>query len=154
VFGWLKFEQRARRKTVKLDRTHLEARTRRFLKAYLAADETRKPPFYHAVEDASAKCHPPNTDYQLEDAEMAEATSRVAMKIVLARGKQSAAEEDGKNSAFLTDAYATVAVAYHRAAGAYVEDKEMQELGTAAVHLLTMATSYMMAQQDRAIPPE
>src|SRR3954451_895312 len=79
VFGWLKFEQRARRKTVKLDRTHLEARTRRFLKAYLAADETRKPPFYHAVEDASAKCHPPNTDYQLEDAEMAEATSRVAM---------------------------------------------------------------------------
>ncbi len=154
MFGWLKFEQRARRKTVKLDRTHLEARTRRFLKAYLAADETRKPPFYHAVEDASAKCHPPNTDYQLEDAEMAEATSRVAMKIVLARGKQSAAEEDGKNSAFLTDAYATVAVAYHRAAGVYVEDKEMQELGTAAVHLLTMATSYMMAQQNREISPE
>jgi hypothetical protein len=27
-------------------------------------------------------------------------------------------------------------------------DKEMQELGTAAVHLLTMATSYMRAQND------
>jgi hypothetical protein len=40
---------------------------------------------------------------------------------------------------FVTDAYATVAVAYHRAAGIYTMDKEMQELGTAAVHLLTMA---------------
>jgi hypothetical protein len=27
-------------------------------------------------------------------------------------------------------------------------DKEMQELGTAAVHLLTMATSYMRAQKS------
>jgi hypothetical protein len=154
VFGWFNFEQRGRRNAVKLDRAHLEARTRRFLKAYLAADETRKPQFYHAVDDASAKCHPPNTDYQLEDAEMAEATSRVAMKTVLAREKQSAAEQDGKNSAFVTDAYATVAVAYHRAAGAYLEDKAMQELGTAAVHLLTMATSYVMAQKDRATLPD
>ena len=43
---------------------------------------------------------------------------------------------------------ATVAVAYHRAAAVYVEDEEMQELGTAAVHLLTMATSYMIAQKE------
>ena len=40
MFGWLKFEQRARRKTVKLDRTHLEARTRRFLKAYIEDDRS------------------------------------------------------------------------------------------------------------------
>jgi hypothetical protein len=38
-----------------------------------------------------------------------------------------------------------LAIAYHRAAGVYTLDKEMQELGTAAVHLLTMATSYMSA---------
>ena len=38
--------------------------------------------------------------------------------------------------------------AYHRAAGVYTLDKEMQELGTAAVHLLTMATSYANAQND------
>ena len=37
---------------------------------------------------------------------------------------------------------------YHRAAGVYTMDKEMQELGTAAVHLLTMATSYMNAHNE------
>ena len=42
--------------------------------------------------------------------------------------------------------YATVAVAYHRAAGVYIDEKKMQQLGTAAVHLLTMATSHMMAR--------
>src|SRR5712664_1919131 len=47
-----------------------------------------------------------------------------------------------RNSDFVTDACATVAVAYHRAAGVYIMDKEMQELGTAAVHLLTIATSW------------
>ena len=40
------------------------------------------------------------------------------------------------------------AVAYHRAAGVYTMDKEMQELGTAAVHLLTMASSYISARKD------
>ena len=37
---------------------------------------------------------------------------------------------------------------HHRAAGVYMMDKEMQELGTAAVHLLTMATSYMNARNE------
>ena len=46
----------------------------------------------------------------------------------------------------MMDATATVAVAYRRAAGVYSTDKDMQELGTAAVHLLTMATSYMNGQ--------
>jgi hypothetical protein len=70
------------------------------------------------------------------------------MKIVLARQQQKIPDQDGRTSAFITDAYATVAVAYHRAAGVYVGDAEMQELGTAAVHLLTIATSYVMAQKD------
>ena len=48
----------------------------------------------------------------------------------------------------ITDAYATVAVAYRRAAGVYAIDEEMQKLGTAAVHLLTMATSHMKAHPD------
>jgi hypothetical protein len=43
VFSWFKSEQRERRRKVKLDRKHLEARSRRFLKNYLNADETRKP---------------------------------------------------------------------------------------------------------------
>lgn len=57
MFGWLKCEQRNRRKKVKLDRKHLESRARRFLTNYLATDETRKPRFYRAVEAASKKCH-------------------------------------------------------------------------------------------------
>jgi hypothetical protein len=47
---------------------------------------------------------------------------------------------------FDTDAYATAAVAYRCAAGTYVGDKQMQKLGTAAVHLLTMASSRLMAE--------
>ena len=43
----------------------------------------------------------------------------------------------------ITDAYAAVAIAHRRAAAVYTMDKEMQQLGTAAVHLVTMATSYM-----------
>jgi hypothetical protein len=49
---------------------------------------------------------------------------------------------------FVTDACATVAIAAHRAAGVYKADADMQELGTAAVHLLTMATSYTNAQKE------
>ena len=81
---------------------------------------------------------------ELEDAQIAEATSNAAMKIVLERG----AKKDVPISDFVTDACATVGIAYHRAAGVYTMDKEMQELGTAAVHLLTIATSYMRAHNE------
>ena len=56
--------------------------------------------------------------------------------------------------AFRTDAYATVAIAYRRAAGIYTEDRDMQELGTAAVHLLTMATSYVKSQAKDLSPSD
>jgi hypothetical protein len=151
VFSWFKSEQRERRRKVKLDRKHLEARSRRFLKNYLNADETRKPQYYRAVEEASTQCQPAGSGLpppQLEDAQIAEATSSAAMKMVLAREERSALKKDGRISDFVTDAYATVGIAYHRAAGVYTTDKEMQELGTAAVHLLTIATSYMTAQND------
>ena len=48
----------------------------------------------------------------------------------------------------ITDAYARVAIDYRRASAAYTDDKEMQQLGTAAVHLLIIATSYMAAQVE------
>jgi hypothetical protein len=67
------------------------------------------------------------------------------MKIVLER---SALEKNDRIANFVTDAYATVGVAYHRAAGVYTVDKEMEKLGTAAVHLLTMANSYISAQKE------
>jgi hypothetical protein len=139
VFGWFKSEQRERRRKVRLDRKHLEARSRRFLKSFLDADETQKPHFYLAVEAASKQCHPAQPLAEFDDAQIAEATSDAAMKMVLER---RVLKKDDPAIDFVTDAYATVAVAYHRAAGVYTMDKEMQELGTAAVHLLTMATSY------------
>ena len=58
------------------------------------------------------------------------------------------AKKDDRISDFVTDACATVGIAYHRAAGVYTMDEEMQELGTAAVHLLTIATSYMRAHRE------
>ena len=147
VFGWFKSEKRKRRQNIRLDRKHLEARTRRFLQRYLTADEARKARFYQAVEDASKECQPTESilpSPELSDAQIAETTSDTAMKIVLARDKG----KDGPAEAFVTDSYATVAIAYHRAAGVYAMDQKMQELGTAAVHLLTMATSYMTAQKN------
>ena len=39
-----------------------------------------------------------------------------------------------------------------RASAAYTVDEEMQKLGTAAVHLLTIATSYMAAQSAETTP--
>jgi hypothetical protein len=42
-----------------------------------------------------------------------------------------------------------VALAYRRASATYTPDEEMQKLGTAAVHLLTIANSYMANQLRR-----
>ena len=69
-------------------------------------------------------------------------------KMVLAREGRRALKKDDRTADFVTDACATVGIAYHRAAGVYAMDKEMHQLGTAAVHLLTMATSYMRAQEE------
>jgi hypothetical protein len=146
MFGWFESGARKRRRNVELDRKHLEQRARRFLTGYLESSETRKPHFYRAVEDVSKKCQPAEMDLapsDVDDHRIAEATSQAAMKIVMDRMVK--VHEDDRVGNFMTDACAAVAVAYHRAAGAYVDDKEMQELGTAAVHLLTMATSYTNA---------
>ena len=149
MFGWFKSEGRERQKKVLQDRKHLEERTRRFLKSYLNADETRKPQFYRAVEEISRSCHPAELNLSqpdMDDRQIAETTSKAALQMVLDRVERFSS--DNKVDDFVTDACATVAVAYHRAAGAYVADEKMNELGTAAVHLLTMATSYIRAQQE------
>lgn len=146
MFGWFKSERRERRKKVRQDRKHLEERARRFLKSYLDADELRKRKFYRAVEDISKKCQPDSDQLQLDDSQIAEATSQAAMQMLLDRVEQLGGNDKGAD--FVADACATVAVAYHRAAGVYVADEEMMELGTAAVHLLTMATSYTLAHKE------
>ena len=149
MFGWFKSEQRERQRKVRQARKHLEVRARRFLKSYLDADETRKAQFYRAVEEISRSCHPAELNLSqpdMDDRQIAETTSKAALQMVLDRVERFSS--DNKVDDFVTDACATVAVAYHRAAGAYVADEKMKELGTAAVHLLTMATSYIRAQQE------
>jgi hypothetical protein len=64
----------------------------------------------------------------LDDGQIAEATSKAAMQMVLER-------ENRRVGDFVTDACATVAVPYHRAEEVYKADADMQELGTAAVNL-------------------
>ena len=145
MFSWFKPERRERRKKVRQDRKHLEERARRFLKRYLEADDKRKPQFYRAVEEISRNCQPAAVA-GLDDSGIAEAASQAAMQMVM--DHSGGLEEGNQISDFVTDACATVAVAYHRAAAVYIDDKEMQELGTAAVHLLTMATSYTNAQRQ------
>jgi hypothetical protein len=147
VFGWLNPEGREQRKKVRLDRKHLAARSRRFLRNYLNADEAQKPDYYRVVEAASKECHPDSvlSSPDMEDAQIAEATASAAMRTVLER---EGLRNTDRQAEFVTDAYATVAVAYHRAAGLYSADRTMQKLGTAAVHLLTMATSYTGGQAD------
>jgi hypothetical protein len=147
MFG-LNSEERERRRRVRRDREYLEPRSRRFLKIYLDADEGRKPDFYRVINDAVATCYPDRPPPGLQDAEIADGAALAALKVVLARIEQM---EDDPTSDFLTDAYATVGIAYHRAAGVYVMDQDLQKLGTAAVHLLTIATSYMSAENTELL---
>jgi len=143
VFDWIKTDPR--RKAIREDRQYVVGRTQRFLQSYLSADGPRKHRFYEAVEGASAACHPV-FDPLAEDAQIARATAEAALEVVKRRSQRGKDGEDHL-AIFITDAYATVTMAYRRAAGTYTIDQEMQQLGTAAVHLLTIATSYMTAQR-------
>jgi len=84
----------------------------------------------------------------LEDTQLAQATAEAAFKVVKLRERQ-AIDDNDQLAAFITDAYATVAVAYRRASTAYMAEEDLQQLGTAAVHLLTIATSYLWKLNQR-----
>lgn len=129
MFSWFGLDNRRRK--IREDRKYLEARARRFLKSYLAAEGAMKHRYYEAVEEASAACHPRITNITLEDAHFAEATAEAALKVVKRRGQRASDSHDNL-ATLITDSYATVAVAYRRAAGVYAIDEEMQKLGTAA----------------------
>ena len=151
MFEWTKIN-RKRRTIVRQDRKYLEARVRRFLSDYLSATEAQKSRFYAAVAGASAGCHPEHSISQLENTRVAEMTAESANEVVMRR---VAMRKDGEDSleTFITDAYATTTLAYRRAAGTYADDKRMQQLGTAAVHLLTIANS-AMAQPESHLGPQ
>src|SRR5882724_508359 len=140
VIGWFASERRERRRKVRLDRKHLEPRARRFLKIYLNADETRKPEFYQAVQEASEQCRPSGSSLpplELEDAQVAEATSSAAMQIVLER---SALNKSDRNSDFVTDAWITLLARLRRALAA-------QQLQQTFCH--TLASKFVKARESQ-----
>ena len=103
------------------------------------------------IAGAAAACQPGVSDPKLEDVQLSQTTAETALKVVKLRERQGIDDNDPL-AALITDAYATVAVAYRRASTIYLGDEEMQRLGTAAVHLLTIATSYMAAQSEEVAP--
>lgn len=145
MFSWFKPDRQL--KKIREDRKLLEARARRLLKNYLSADGPQKQQYYEVVAGAAAACQPDVSDPKSENAQLAQASAEAALAVVKLRGRQVIYDND-QLAALITDAYATVAVAYRRASGAYTGDQDLQQLGTAAVHLLTIATSYMAAQSD------
>jgi hypothetical protein len=147
MFSW--FKPNKQRAMIREDRKHLEARARRLLKGYLSADELKKRRYYEVVAGAAAGCQPDVTDPRLVGVQLAQVAAEAALKVVRKRERQAIDENDQVGS-LITDAYATVAIAHRRASAAYTGDEEMKKLGTAAVHLLTIATSYMAAQADVA----
>jgi hypothetical protein len=142
VFNWLKADRQ--REEIREDRKRLEAKARRLLRNYLSADEPRKQQFC----GAAAACQPDVSDPKLENAQLAQTSAQTALKVVKLRERQ-AIDDNDQLAALITDAYATVSLAYRRASGAYTADRDMPQLGTAAVHLLTIAISYMGAQSGK-----
>jgi len=148
MFARLKMNFQQRRIT-RQDREILETRARRFLNRYLSArDDADKDRYYEAVATAAAACQPKNVVSYFENMEVAEITAEAASAVVRRRLEKP----EGQTDAFITDALAVVAVGYRRAAGIYARDEEMRTLGTAAVHLLTMATSREMSKAKQEYP--
>jgi hypothetical protein len=145
VLSWFKPDRQ--REEIREDRKRLEARARRLLKNYLSANELRKQQYYEVLAGAAAACQPDVSDPKFENPQLAQTNAEAALKVVKLRERQAIDDKD-QLAALITDAYATVALAYRRASAAYTVDEDMQKLGTAAVHLLTIAMSYMAAQSE------
>ena len=152
-FPWVEIEMlgltklnRRHNRIIREDRKCLEARVRRFLSDYLSATDLQKTRFYEVVAGAAAGCHPERAISYLENIQVAEMTAESASAVVRRRVEMGKDSHDTQER-FITDAYATTALAYRRAAGTYVDDERMQQLGTAAVHLLTIANSAMTSMQ-------
>ena len=149
MFSWFRSDKR--RKNIREDRRFLEARARRLLEGYLAADDQHKKHYYEVVAGAAAACQPGVSDPNVEDVIRARASAEAALKVVKWR-EQTPTERREHPDELITDAYAAVAIAYRRAAAVYTLDEKLQQLGTAAVHLVTIANSYMAAQSTKAPP--
>jgi hypothetical protein len=137
--------RRQRRAIIRQDRRYLEVRVRHFLDGYLSANDLEKGRYLDVVAAVAAACQPDNVVSFSENLQVAEITAATASAVVMRRIPIEQDNPDDGAYAFMIHACATVAVAFRRAAGTYGGDKKMQRLGTAAVHLLTMAISRRMA---------
>jgi hypothetical protein len=135
------FKSAGRRKAIREDRKFILGRARRFLTSYLASDDSQKQQYYEVVAGAAAACQLSCYDRDLESTEISKGIAQRAFNVVKARERRTSSDNDHVQE-MITDAYATVAVAYRRAAAVYAFDKEMQQTGTAAVHMVTIAISY------------
>ena len=144
MFSWSNSHHRK----IRDDRRYLETRARRLLQSYLMSSELQKQQYYQVIAGAAAACQPGVSDPTLENEKLAELAAEAAMKVVKFRLRKAKDEHD-HSAVLITDAYATVAIAYRRAAAAYTADKEMEQLGTAAVHLVTIANSFMNAESEQ-----
>jgi hypothetical protein len=143
MLSW--FRRDGTRKAIRADRRLLVARARRLLLSYLASDDLRKQEYYELIAGAAAACQLSDPHPTLESTEVSKIVAEAALRVVKGREQRAIADADQLQSS-ITDAYATVAVAYRRAAAVYAQDEEMQQVGTAAVHMVTMANSYVAAQ--------
>ena len=149
MVSWFKSDRR--RKAIREDRKYIVGRARRFLLSYLTSDDPQKQRYYELVAGVAAACQPQAPDPKLQNTELSKIVAETALRVVKVR-EQQVDDNDGRLASLITDAYATVAMAYRRAAAVYVLDEEMQQIGTAAVHLVTIANSYMAAQSpDTAV---
>ena len=133
MFSWFKPN---RRREIRQDRKHLEARARRLLKSYLSADAPRKQRYYEVIAGAAAACQPGVSDPNLENPQLNRAAAEAALKVVKVRERQ-AIDDNDQLAELITDAYATVAIAYRRASTAYTVDKEYaaaRDCGCAPTH--------------------
>lgn len=117
------------------------------MQSYLTSRELPKQQYYQAIAGAVAACQPGISDPSISNEKLAGLAAEAAMKVVKLRIRKAKDEHD-HSAVLITDAYATVAVAYRRAAAAYRADEQMEQLGTAAVHLVTIATSFMNAESQ------
>lgn len=146
--------KRQRRWITRQDRKYLEARVRHFLQEYLSASDPDKDRYLEVVAAVAAACQPENVISVSENLEVAEVTAATAGAVALRRMEVEKDRPEDRAYAFMTDACAAVTIAYRRAAGIYVDNERMQKLGTAAVHLVTMATSHKMAESTEEEAPE
>jgi hypothetical protein len=148
MLSW--FRSDGRRKAIREDRKYIVTRARRFLTSYLASDNLQKQQYYELIAGAADACRPRVSDPHLENTELSKIIAETALRVVKVRHRQ--AQDEDHLQELITDAYSTVAIAYRRAAAVYIFDEEMQQIGTAAVHLVTIANSYMAAQSpDMAV---